>query len=124
QEFLETRPYRTDRGGFLTRADALSFAQHWLRSEYMTAHESKYGIRPEFVYRKSDPETRRILGLKPTAIDDAIARGDIDPPAPLTATGKAMGWYGFQLIEMIERRLAAAPLRRAAPPPQRRKKKK
>lgn len=90
----------------------------------MTAHESKYGIRPEFVYRKSDPETRRILGLGQTAIDDAIKRGDIVPPAPLTAQGKACGWYGFQLIQMIDRRLAAAPLHRAAPPPQLRKKKK
>jgi len=90
----------------------------------MTAHESKYGIILAHVYRKSDPETQRILGLKATAIDAAIKRGDIDPPAPLTAHGKARGWRGFQLVKMIERQLAAASQRRAAPPENLRKKKK
>jgi len=46
----------------------------------MTAQETRYGVRPEFIYRKTAPETRRILGLGATAIDDAIARGDITRP--------------------------------------------
>jgi predicted DNA-binding transcriptional regulator AlpA len=90
----------------------------------MTVHETKFGIRPEFVYRKTDPETLRILGLRSTAIDDAIARGDIPPPAPLTASGRSVGWYGFTLIQVIERRLAAASSQRRAPPPQLNRKKK
>jgi len=81
----------------------------------MIAQQTRFGIRPEFVYRRSDPETKRILGLGDTAIDDAIAAGYIDPPAPLTASGRAKGWLGSQLIALIERRLAAATRHRAEP---------
>lgn len=60
--------------------------------------EETFGIRPDFIYRKTDPETRKIIGLKPTAIDDAIRDGTLPQPVPLTADGKAKGWIGTQLI--------------------------
>jgi hypothetical protein len=79
----------------------------------------QFGIKPQWVYRKSDPETRRILGLKPTAIDDGINDGTLPPPAPLTAHGKATGWMGWQLIEVQRKRLEAAAQRHAEEAPQR-----
>ena len=68
----------------------------------------EFGIEPNKIYRKTHPETRKILGLKPTAIDDAIADGTLPEPWPLTSHGKATGWLGEQLIEVQRNRLAAA----------------
>src|SRR5262249_35018088 len=54
------------------------------------------------------PETRKIIGLKPTAIDDAIADGTLPEPYRLSGHGKATGWLGAQLIEVQRKRQAAA----------------
>ena len=78
-------------------------------------HE-QYGIRPQWVYRKYHPETLKILGLQPTAIDQAIEDGVLPEPMPLTGHGKACGWMGWQLIEVMKKRLEAAQQRAAAKP--------
>jgi hypothetical protein len=67
-----------------------------------------FGINPGFVYRKTDPITRRILGLKPTAIDEEIDRGNLPPPMDLTPGGRAKGWLGQTLIDLQRKRLADA----------------
>jgi hypothetical protein len=92
----------------------------------MSTNEVDYGIAPQDIYRKSDPATRKILGLGATAVDEAIRDGTLPAPLPLTAHGKAQGWYGWQLINVIKQRLAAAATRQVVMPPQlvRKKKKK
>src|SRR5262249_51954813 len=62
--------------------------------------KDEFGIERNKIYRKTHPETRKILGLKPTAIDEAIADGTLPEPWPLTGHGKATGWLGEQLIEV------------------------
>ena len=73
----------------------------------------EFGIERNKIYRKTHPETRKILGLKPTTIDTAIADGTLPEPWPLTSHGKATGWLGEQLIEVQRKRLAAAAQRAA-----------
>ena len=67
-------------------------------------NDETFGIVPHFFYRKTDAETRRIIGLKPTQIEEAIKTGDLDPPATITSTGRATGWQGTQLISHIRKR--------------------
>jgi prophage regulatory protein len=43
-------------------------------------------------------------GLKPTAIDNEIARGSFPKPIPLA--DKAVGWFESEIIEWQQRRLA------------------
>src|SRR5262249_22834560 len=76
-------------------------------------NETEFGIERNKIYRKTHPQTRKILGLNPTAIDDAIADGPLPVPWPLTGHGKATGWLGEQLIEVQRNRLAAAEQRAA-----------
>jgi predicted DNA-binding transcriptional regulator AlpA len=78
--------------------------------------QQDFGIIPNKIYRKSHPETQGILGLSPTGIDEAILNKELPPPVPLTAYGKAVGWYGFTLIQVIKDRLTKAEARAAAPP--------
>ena len=70
--------------------------------------QDKYGIRAAWIYRKYDRETQRILGLSPSAIDVGIKKGELPTPLELTASGKASGFLGAQLIQVIEKRLARA----------------
>lgn len=67
-----------------------------------------FGIKPHDIYRISAPETRRIIGLKPTQIAEALKRGDLPPTVALTDNGRARGWLGVQLIELQRQRLAKA----------------
>ena len=92
----------------------------------MSTDEIDYGIKPQNIYRKSDRVTREILGLGATTIDEAIKDGTLPAPLPLTAHGKALGWYGWQLIGVMKQRLVAAAQRQVVMPPQlvRKKKKK
>jgi hypothetical protein len=73
-----------------------------------------FGIDPARIYRKHSPETRRIIGLGATAIDEAIECGDIPAPLPLTSHGTATGWMGITLIELQRQRLERAEARLAA----------
>jgi predicted DNA-binding transcriptional regulator AlpA len=77
---------------------------------------AQFGIEPCRLYRTTHQTTRKIIGLKNTAIKEAIKNGSLPPPVSLTAHGKASGWYGFTLIELIKDRLAKAEQRRAAQP--------
>jgi len=67
-----------------------------------------FGINPSWIYRKTAEETRRSLGLKPTQIDEAIAKGTLPPPVEVVPGGKAKGWLGQTLFELQRQRLAAA----------------
>jgi predicted DNA-binding transcriptional regulator AlpA len=75
-------------------------------------------IHPDFVYRRSSPIARAVIGLGDTQTDEAIANGELPPPVKLTESGRATGWIGAQLIELQRKRLAkaeaAAAERRAA----------
>jgi hypothetical protein len=64
----------------------------------------EFGIRPQWIYRRNHRETRRILGLEDNAIDGLIAEGALPPPIPLTKSGKAVGWWGWQLIAYVKRK--------------------
>jgi hypothetical protein len=76
----------------------------------------QYGIERHRLYRTTHQTTRKIIGLQNTAIKEAIKNGSLPPPVLLTAHGKASGWYGFQLIQLVKDRLAKAEARRGAPP--------
>jgi predicted DNA-binding transcriptional regulator AlpA len=80
------------------------------------ADSEQFGIERFRVYRKTHKITPQILGVTHSAIEHAIADGTLPPPVPLTAYGKATGWYGFQLIQVIKDRLSKAEARAAAPP--------
>src|SRR5262249_12008576 len=80
----------------------------------MSQDDGNFGINPAWIYRKTDPETRRILGLKPTQIDEEIAKGNLPPPLELTPAGKAKGWLGETLIQIQRERLARAAAKQAA----------
>ena len=64
------------------------------------------GIDPDQIYRAS--EGPKYFGLKRTALDDAIKRGEIEPPMWLTDSGRARGWLGSVIIKHHQKRLAAS----------------
>jgi predicted DNA-binding transcriptional regulator AlpA len=70
--------------------------------------DENFGIVPGQIYRRSDKTTQKIIGLKNTAIEDAIARGELPKPVKLTDSGNATGWLGQQLIELQRSRFAKA----------------
>jgi hypothetical protein len=76
--------------------------------------DENFGINPAWIYRKSDENTRRILGLGPTQIDEEIAKGNLPPPMELTPSGKAKGWLGSVLIQIQRERLARAAAKQRA----------
>lgn len=49
-----------------------------------------------------------MIGLSDTQIDEKIKNGELDPPVKAFDDGRATGWFGFQLIEIQEQRLARA----------------
>jgi hypothetical protein len=81
--------------------------------EMTTDYSDTFGINPSRIYRKFARETQDILGLKRTAIEEAIENGDIPPPLPLTDHGTATGWMGITLIELQRKRLAKTEALRA-----------
>ena len=44
--------------------------------------------------------------MGPTALNDAIERGDVEPPFSITEHGRGKAWYGHTLIKMARQRLA------------------
>jgi hypothetical protein len=70
----------------------------------MSDENETFGIVPHFFYRKHDAETRKIIGLRATQIEEIIKSGDIDPPANISATGRGVGWQGSQLIKYVRKR--------------------
>jgi len=80
-----------------------------------TEEETTFGIDPGRVYRKYDKRTQEILGLRRSAINQAIEDGHIPPPMPLTESGSAVGWLGSVLIAVQRKRLAKAEAWQASP---------
>jgi hypothetical protein len=91
---------------------------------------SEFGIEPSRFYRRSSEQTRAILGLSEGAINTAIKDGSLPLPVPLTQHGRACGWYGWQLVELVRARMELVSAREAkrkagafdrTPPPTKRK---
>jgi predicted DNA-binding transcriptional regulator AlpA len=49
------------------------------------------------IVRRKDGEL--YFGWKKTALDSKIASGEIPKPFPLSADGRACGWFGWQVNE-------------------------
>jgi hypothetical protein len=79
-----------------------------------TVTDETYGIVAAWFYRKSDPQTRAIIGLKSTAIEEAIAKGELPAPAFVTPSGRAVGWQGSQLIGYVRERMERAAVEQEA----------
>jgi hypothetical protein len=54
-------------------------------------------LPPNIFVRKSSADAYRYIGLKRTAIEDAIAGGLLEPAVPLNPDGRAQGWWGHQI---------------------------
>jgi hypothetical protein len=52
------------------------------------------------------------FGLKHSQVAEKVKSGEIEPPIPLTETGKAVGWTGYQLAKHHWRRLQLAAARK------------
>jgi predicted DNA-binding transcriptional regulator AlpA len=50
----------------------------------------------------------KYFGLKKSQQDEAVKRGEIPQPFKLTASGRATGWTGQQIIEHHRQRMAAS----------------
>src|SRR5262245_59156027 len=61
-----------------------------------------------FFYRRHGRIAKGVIGLSDTQIDEKIKTGQLDPPVKAFDGGRASGWFGFQLIEIQEERLARA----------------
>src|SRR5690242_6400367 len=61
-----------------------------------------------YFYRKHGPTARHVIGLGPTMIDKKIRTGELPAPIQLFEGGKALGWYGQTLIELMQSRIAKA----------------
>jgi predicted DNA-binding transcriptional regulator AlpA len=48
-----------------------------------------------------------LLGIRRSAFDAAIARGDFPRPVTIFAHGRACAWAEDEVLDYIERRLAA-----------------
>jgi hypothetical protein len=65
---------------------------------------------PHFFYRRHGPIAKGVIGLEDTQIDARIASGELPPPTKAFATGRATGWFGWQLIALQQQRLERATL--------------
>jgi predicted DNA-binding transcriptional regulator AlpA len=63
---------------------------------------------PHFFYRRHGPVAKGVIGLEDTQIDEHIKSGELPPPVKAFESGRASGWFGWQLIELQQRRLAQA----------------
>jgi predicted DNA-binding transcriptional regulator AlpA len=61
-------------------------------------------IHPNEIVRLKDGP--RYFGFSPTQIDVKIKTGEIPPPMALSATGRARGWTGAQILEHQARLMA------------------
>lgn len=65
-------------------------------------------LNPNFIYRLESDVVFGVVGLSVTQRNLAIANGELEPPVKLTKSGRARGYTGQQLINIQQRRLAAA----------------
>jgi hypothetical protein len=49
-----------------------------------------------------------LFGLKHSQVGEKIKSGEIEPPIPLTETGTAVGWTGYQMVINHWKRLQLA----------------
>jgi hypothetical protein len=63
---------------------------------------------PHFFYRRHGPVAKGVIGLEDTQIDDKIKGGELPPLVPAFESGRATGWFGWQLIELQRQRLERA----------------
>jgi hypothetical protein len=64
----------------------------------MTETKLEYEPLPANVFiRKSSPDAYRYLGLKRTAVEDAIKDGLLEAAVPLNPDGRAQGWWGYMI---------------------------
>ena len=52
-------------------------------------------------------EVMALLGLGHTALQEAVARGDLPKPITITEHGRTIAWFEDELIEHLETRAAA-----------------
>jgi len=52
------------------------------------------------------------FGLGHSQVAEKVKKGEIEPPIPLTESGSAVGWTGFQLVKHHWRRLQLAAARK------------
>lgn len=67
---------------------------------------SQQQLEPHQIIRKH--EGAKYFGFKITALNKKIQEGEIPAPVPLSDTGRAMGWFGHQVISHQQKLLAAA----------------
>jgi hypothetical protein len=77
----------------------------------MKKHEDDLELDPNQIFRPR--EAAKYFGYKHTQLAEKIKNGEIDPPIPLSDSGRAVGFTGRQIIEHHRRRLAAATKRRS-----------
>jgi hypothetical protein len=65
-------------------------------------------LNPDFFYRRHGPIARGVIGLEDSQIDARIKSGELPPPVPAFESGRATGWFGWQLIELQRQRLERA----------------
>jgi predicted DNA-binding transcriptional regulator AlpA len=65
-------------------------------------------LNPDFFYRRHGPVARGVIGLADSQIDARIRSGELPQPVKAFASGRATGWFGWQLIELQRQRLAEA----------------
>jgi predicted DNA-binding transcriptional regulator AlpA len=61
--------------------------------------------QPRRLLRKQ--EVLKLLRIKRSALDEAIARGDFPPPAKIFENGRAVAWDESEVLSHVERRFAA-----------------
>jgi predicted DNA-binding transcriptional regulator AlpA len=67
-------------------------------------------LDPNQIFRPKEAE--KYFGYKRSQLNEKIKSGEIDPPIPLSDSGRAVGFTGRQIIEHHRRRLAAAAKKR------------
>jgi hypothetical protein len=63
---------------------------------------------PHFFYRRHGLVAKGVIGLEDTQIDARIKSGELPLPVKAFESGRATGWFGWQLIELQRQRLAKA----------------
>jgi hypothetical protein len=72
---------------------------------------------PHFFYRRGGPVATGVIALSPNQIDEKIKTGELPPPVKAFESGHATGWFGWQLIELQQRRMAKALAAEVEPEP-------
>jgi hypothetical protein len=63
---------------------------------------------PHFFYRRHGLVAKGVIGLEDSQIDEKVKSGELPPPVPAFESGRATGWFGWQLIELQRQRFERA----------------